>query len=88
MLLLPAVLCTGAYSQVQPLKILNFTVKNQLPAAIDNWNRTPGSLLLVAQMPPGVRIDGLRLVVQIKANGALVCGNNTTGGMQVDNFTT
>lgn len=88
MLLMPAFLCFGLYAQVQQIKIVSFTVKNQLPAVIDNWNNTPGSLLLVAQMPPGIRIDGLRLVIQIKANGAMVCGNNTTGGMPVDNFTT
>jgi hypothetical protein len=88
MLLLPALLCFGLYGQVQQIKIVSFTVKNQLPAVIDSWNSTPGSLLLVAQMLPGVRIDGIRLVVQIKANGAIICGNNSTGGMLVDNFTT
>lgn len=88
MLLMPAFLCFGLYAQVQQIKIVSFTVKNQLPAVIDNWNSTPGSLLLVAQMLPGIRVDGIRLVIQIKANGAIVCGNNSTGGMPVDNFTT
>ena len=40
----------SAYSQLQQIKIVSFTVKNQLPAVIDNWGNTPGSLLLVAQL--------------------------------------
>jgi hypothetical protein len=88
LLLSLAFLCLGLYSQVQQIKIVSFTVKNQLPAVIDNWNNIPGSLLLVAQIPPGVRVNGIRLVLQIKANGAVVCSNTSAGGMQVDNFTT
>jgi hypothetical protein len=88
LLLFSAFLCTGSFSQGQQIKIVSFTVKNQLPAAIDNWNSTPGSLLLVAQIPPGLRISSIRLVLQIRANGAVVCSNNTTGGITVDNFTT
>ena len=88
LLLLPAFLCLSLCGQPQQIKIANFTVKNQLPANIDSWNNIPGSLLLVAQIPPGVRIPGIRLVVQIKSGGAVICGNNSTGGMQVDNFTT
>ncbi|MBL7700979.1 MAG: hypothetical protein JNM14_01910 [Ferruginibacter sp.] len=77
-----------AYSQLQQIKIVSFTVKNQLPPVIDNWGNIPGSLLLVAQLPPNVSVKGIRLIVQIKSNGAIVCGNNSTGGMQVDEFTT
>jgi hypothetical protein len=77
-----------AYSQIQQIKIVNFTVKNQLPASIDNWTTVPGSLLLVAQLPPTVRVNGIRLIIQIRANGAIVCSNNAAGGLQVDNFTT
>ena len=88
LLLFLAFLCAGSFSQVQQIKIVSFTVKNQLPAVIDNWNSTPGSLLLVAQIPPGIRINGIRLVLQIRANGAVICSNNTTGGITVDNFTT
>ena len=87
LLIILASLYTGAFSQ-QQIKIVSFTVKNQLPAVIDSWNSTPGSLLLVAQMQPGQRIDGLRLMIQIKANGAVVCSNNSAGGLPVDNFTT
>ena len=89
-LLLLLLMLTGAsaYSQLQQIKIVSFTVKNQLPAVIDNWNNVPGSLLLVAQLPPTVRVKGIRLMVQIKAGGAIVCSNNSAGGLQVDEFTT
>ena len=88
LLLLPALFCLSVSAQPQQVKIVNFTVKNLLPSVIDNWNSTPGSLLLVAQIPPGVRIPGIRLVVQIKSGGAVICGNSSAGGMQVDNFQT
>jgi hypothetical protein len=78
----------SAYSQLQQIKIVSFTVKNQLPAVIDNWGNTPGSLLLVAQLPPNVSVKGIRLMVQIKGGGAIICSNNSTGGLQVDEFTT
>jgi hypothetical protein len=87
-LLLPALFSMGLFGQPQQVKIINFTVKNQLPPVIENWNTVPGSLLMVAQIPPGIRIPGIRLVVQIKAGGAVVCGNQSTGGMPVDNFST
>lgn len=74
--------------QIQQIKIVSFTVKNQLPASIDNWNNMPGALLLVAQKPPSIRVEGVRLVVQIKSGGALVCGNNVQTGLPVENFTT
>jgi len=89
LLLLLLVLGTAsAYSQLQQIKIVSFTVKNQLPAAIETWGNIPASLLLVAQLPPNVSVKGIRLMVQIKSNGALICGNNSAGGMQVDEFTT
>lgn len=74
--------------QIQQIKIVNFTVKNQLPSDINNWNNTPGSLLLVAQKPPATRVEGVSLVLQIRINGAFICGSNTTNGLPVDNFTT
>ncbi len=77
-----------AYGQLQQIKIVSFTVKNQLPAVIDNWGTIPGSLLLVAQLPPTVHVNGIRLMVQIKGGGAIICSNNSSGGMQVDEFTT
>ena len=88
LLLLSAFVCITVYSQAQQIKIVNFTVKAQLPAVIDNWNSIPGSLLLVAQIPPTIQIKDIRLVLQIKANGAIVCSNASSGGIVVDNFTT
>lgn len=89
-LLLLLLICTAtaAFGQLQQIKIVSFTVKNQLPAAVDNWNTVPGSLLLVAQLLPNQRVKGITLMVQIKSGGSIICGNNTTGGMQVDEFTT
>ncbi|MBK8609445.1 MAG: hypothetical protein IPL84_05745 [Chitinophagaceae bacterium] len=89
-LLFVLLMLTGitAYSQLQQIKIVSFTVKNQLPAVIDNWSSTPGSLLLVAQLPPTIQVKGIRLMIQIRSGGAIVCSNNAAGGMQVDEFTT
>jgi hypothetical protein len=89
-LLLLLLMLTGAasYSQLQQIKIVSFTVKNQLPPVIDNWGNIPGSLLLVAQLPPNVSVKGIRLIVQIRGGGAIICSNNSTGGLQVDEFTT
>lgn len=78
----------SAYAQVNQIKITSFVVKNQLPSVIDNWNNIPGSLLLVAQKPPAGNIAVVILVLQIKANGSVICGNNPGTGMPVDNFTT
>ena len=88
LLLIAGLVTYSQAGQIQQIKIVSFTVKNQLPSVIDNWNNTPGSLLLVAQKPPTIRVDGVRLVLQIRANGALICGNNASNGLQVDNFTT
>ncbi len=89
-LLILLLMLSGAsvFSQLQQIKIVSFTVKNQLPATIDKWSSTPGSLLLVAQLPPTVRVKGIKLMIQIRANGAIVCSNNAAGGLQVDEFTT
>ncbi len=87
LLLLSACTCVAIYGQ-QQIKIVSFTVKNQLPSVIDNWNSVPGSLLLVAQMPPGMQVKDMRLVLQIKGGGAVICSNTSAGGMPVDNFTT
>ena len=92
LLLLSGFISFGAKSQpgqIQQIKIVNFTVKNQLPAVIDNWNNMPGSLLLVAQKPPTTReLKGVRLVLQIKAGGSVLCGSNYSNGLPVDDFTT
>ena len=87
LLMLLMLYSSSAFSQIQQVKIVSFTVKSQLPALMDNCT-VPGSLLLVAQLPPTVRVKGIRLMIQIKANGAIVCSNNAAGGLQVDEFTT
>ena len=92
LLLILALLCgVSAIGQVglpPQIKIISFTVQHQLPSVIDSWNSVPGSVLLVAQMPPNAKADGLRLMLQIRANGAVVCNNNAAGGLPVDKFTT
>jgi hypothetical protein len=88
LLLLSAFIGNAAFSQIQQIKISNFTVKNQLPGKIDNWTTTPGALLLVAQKAPNARLEGVRLVVQIKSGGSVICGSNVSTGIPVDNFTT
>lgn len=88
LLLLLPLLAGNAYSQLQQIKISNLTVKNQLPARIDSWTSVPAALLLVAQKAPNSRPAGVRLVVQIKSNGAIVCGSNASTSVMVDDFTT
>ena len=74
--------------QIQQVKIISFNVKNQLPSMIDNWNNTPGALLLVAQVPPSSKVESMRLMIQIRSNGSIVCSNNAAGGISVDRFNT
>ena len=88
LLLLLTIFGASANSQLQQIKIVSFTVKNQLPSAIDNWNSSPAALLLVAQKLPQSRPEGVRLVLQIKSGGAVICGNTSATGLPVDNFTT
>jgi len=84
------VLLTGqaANGQISQVRIVNFTVKKQLPAAVDAWNSIPAALILVAQKTQGSRPQGLQLRLQIKQNGSLVCGNANGPGLPVDSFTT
>ena len=86
MLFSSTVLCQ--VGQIQQVKIISLNVKNQLPAVIDNWNNTPGALLLVAQVPPTSKVESMRLMLHIRSNGAVICGNNSTGGILVDRFNT
>ncbi len=86
--LLLLILCTSlvASSQINQINIVNFTVKNTLPANIDNWLSTPGALLLTAQKVPGTRVLEPRLVIQIRAGGALICGNTMATAKPIDQF--
>ena len=86
--LLLAILCITLYSQAQQIKIVSFTVKNQLPSKTDDWQSIPGALILTAQKPPTAQIKELKLVLQIKSNGAVICGNNVSNAATLSEFTT
>ncbi len=80
-------LANNLAAQIQQIKIVSFTVKNQLPAIIDNWTSTPAALILVVQkIPSPIAMKGVRLVLQIKAGGAVVCGNTPANARPVDPF--
>ncbi len=72
--------------QINQINIVSFTVKNNLPAKIDNWISAPLALLLVAHKVPGARIMEPRLVVQIKSGGMLICGNSPASAKQTEAF--
>jgi hypothetical protein len=86
LLLLVISVSLAASSQVNQINIVSFTVKNSLPGSIDNWLSTPGSLLLTAQKVPSARILEPRLVLQIRSNGAIICGNSPAAVKPVDPF--
>ena len=93
LLLLLCILSTAALSQTNQLKIASFQVKNTLPAKIDDWNTVPAALILTAQKAPGAQLKEIKLVIQIKSNGAVVCGNNNStaspmAAFDVKTFTT
>jgi hypothetical protein len=85
-LLLALCITLLASAQINQVNIVNFTVKNTLPANIDNWLNTPGALLLTAQKVPGARLLEPRLVIQVKSGGAVICGNNPGTARPVDPF--
>lgn len=73
--------------QINQINIVSFTVKPSLPANPDSWVSVPGGLVMVAQKVPGtVAPKEPRLVIQIKHNGTVVCGNNIATGKVVDPF--
>ena len=76
LLLLTCFACTAATSQISQIKIVSFQVKNTLPAKIDDWISVPAALILTAQKAPTVQLKEPKLVIQIKSNGAVICGNN------------
>jgi hypothetical protein len=77
-----------AKSQQFQVKIVNFTVKNQLPASINDWQNTAGALVLLAQKNPGAAVREMRLVLQIRTSGAIICGGNPAQALPVSDFTT
>lgn len=76
-LLLLLALCSPAvFCQIQQLKIVNFTVKNQLPPKIEQWATIDGAIALTAIKQTQSKLEEVKLVVQIKSNNMIVCGNN------------
>jgi hypothetical protein len=86
LLLLVLMGAIATHGQLSQIKILNFTVKNQLPASVDNWLSQPGALLLTAQKAPTVQLRGAKLVLQIRSGGAIYCGTNVTTARDVEAF--
>ncbi|MBP6686968.1 MAG: hypothetical protein KA160_03840 [Lacibacter sp.] len=78
--------CFAARSQPNQINIVNFTVKNTLPANIESWNSTPGALLLTAQKGPQSRDLKPFMVLQIRSGGSIICGNNASTAKQIDPF--
>src|SRR5258706_8760742 len=75
-----------AGAQINQVNIVNFSVRNTLPGNIDSWLSTPGALLLTAQKVQSARINEPKLVIQIKSNGALICGNTPATANPIDPF--
>jgi hypothetical protein len=93
LLLLACLSTTTAFSQISQIKIVSFQVKNTLPSKIDEWNTVPAALILTVQKPPTVQLKEPKLVIQIRSNGAVICGSNistasTIGYFDVKTFTT
>jgi hypothetical protein len=81
-----SVFALAARSQLNHVNIVNLTVKNQLPANIDSWNSVPAALLMTAQKVLGSRVIAPRMIVQIRSNGAVVCGNTPATAVAMDVF--
>lgn len=86
LLILLLLSCTHALSQISQVKIVSFQVKNTLPAKIDDWASIPAALILTAQKTPGVQLREPKMVVQIRSNGAFVCGNNQSNAQPISPF--
>ncbi len=93
LLLLLCLAGMAAFAQPGQLKIASFQVKNILPAKTEDWNAIPAALILTAQKNPGVQLKEIKLVIQIRGNGAVICGNTistatTMSSFDVKTFTT
>jgi hypothetical protein len=84
--LLAVTIASPQAGQINQINIVNFTVKNTLPAIVDNWMTTPGALVLTAQKVPGTQVREPMMVLQIRSNGAIVCGNNMSTAKRIDPF--
>jgi hypothetical protein len=72
--------------QLNQINIVNFTVKNTLPATVDSWLSTPGALVLTAQRVPSAQVKEPMMLLQVRSGGAIVCGNNMATAKRVDPF--
>lgn len=85
--LMASTLLVAQSGQINQINIVSFTVKPTLPPNPDSWATLPGGLMMVAQKVPGnVPPKEPRLVVQIKYNGAVLCGNTVATGRIIDPF--
>ncbi len=91
--LLLLLMCFASFTaKAQPgsaqISILNFTVKQKLPADVSTWNSVPASVLLVAKYMGQGNVVGSKLVLQIKKGSARVCGNDMQSATFLDAFQT
>lgn len=84
-LLIPLLLFSQAGS-INQINIVNFTVKNSLPGSVDSWLSQPGALVLTAQKVPGAQVREPMMVLQVRSNGALICGNTMATAKRIDPF--
>jgi hypothetical protein len=90
-LLLLCFVYTGTMAQAggqAQINIINFTVKQKLPADVSTWNSVPASLVLVAKYTGQGNVVGSKLVVQIKKAGIRICGNDQQSSIFLDAFQT
>jgi hypothetical protein len=86
LLLWMCLLSTAALGQVNQIRIVSFQVKNTLPSKIDEWSSVPGAIILTAQKAPTVQLKEPKLVVQIRSNGAIICGNTAATAQPMNAF--
>jgi hypothetical protein len=79
-------LWVAAICQISQIKIINLQVKNVLPAKTDDWRAVPAALILTAQKPPGIEVKEPGMVLQIKSNGAFICGNTVSTAIAISPF--
>ncbi len=86
LLLLLGLTGSAAFGQINQIKIISFTVKPVLPAKVDDWQSIPGALILTAQRLPTIQLREPKMVVQIRSNGAVICGNNAGTAQPISPF--
>lgn len=84
--MLLSLIASSQAGQINQINIVNFTVKNVLPGTVDSWLSTPGALVLTAQKVPGTQVREPMMVLQIRSNGAIVCGNSMASPKRIDPF--